>query len=122
MTRLALCAALLLCATLAHAGVFEVVCVAPEFDNDGSCDSVVNIPRVGPLTVHLQWQSTLRGGAAGHDSLTAAGGDTLTFVRWISAGEIRYWLWASDAGGEGCRSEGVTTVRGWPGMVRRVKP
>ena len=119
--RLSLLFALLLYAIPATAGVFEVVCVAPTEDNDGSCDSVVAIPRVGPLWVHLQWQSTVRGGAAGHDSLTAAGGDTLSFVRWISAGEYRYWLWASDAGGEGCRSEGLTTVRGWPGMVKRVK-
>ena len=42
-------------------------------------------------------------------------------ARQLAAAEA-CWLWASDAGGEGCRSEGLTTVRGWPGMVRRVKP
>ena len=106
----------------AEAGVLEIVCVAPLQDNDsGTCDSVVAIPRVGPLWVHLQWQSTVRGGAAGHDSLTAAGGDTLSFVRWISAGEYRTSLWASDAGGIGCAFDTVRTVRGWPGRVRVLK-
>ena len=109
------------CTTPALSGVFEVVCVAPLEDNDGTCDSVVAIPRVGPLWVHLQWQSTVRGGAAGHDSLTAAGGDTLAFVRWISAGEYRTRLWASDAGGIGCVFDTVRTVRGWPGRVWVIK-
>jgi len=117
-------ALVLLLAVPATAGVLEVVCVAPTMDADGACDSLVAIPRWSgaPLTIHLVWQSAVRGGSFGHDSLAVAPGDTLTFSRWIPAGQYRYWLYASDAGGEGCRTEGLYDVRGWPGMVRRVKP
>lgn len=122
MKRLIIVLALLL-AMPAHAGVMEVVCVAPVEDNDGSCDSVVSVPRRGnpPMTVHFTWMSTLRGGAAGHDSLLCAGGDTLAFSRWVPGGSYRTSLWAVDAGGRGCSTDTLRVVRGWPGKVRVVK-
>lgn len=122
--RLLILLALLLAAP-ATAGVLEVTCVAPVNDNDsGSCDSTIAVPRWGnlPMTIHLTWRSVLRGGAFGHDSLTVSGGDTLTFSRWLPGGDYYAAIWAADAGGAGCRTEWVESVRGWPGMVKRVKP
>ena len=116
--------AVMLGAATASAGVLEVACVAPTTDNDGSCDSVVSVPRWGdpPLWVHFQWMSTVRGGSFGHDSLNVAPGDTLVFSRWVPGGDYRARLWASDAGGAGCATDTVLKVKGWPGHVKLVKP
>ena len=114
---LVLFAAALMLVGATCAARLEVTATAPRYLTAGECANDTTHAIAQPVTMHFRYMSTVRGGAAGEDSVIAQPGALVEWGADVPQGLFRVSAWASNAAGAGCQDTATVFAGGVPGPV-----